>query len=240
VIRTKGSAIGPSKGQTSTPATDYKGILSKMVETMRPGGEAEQSQFANIEKAGQRYGAQLEAGAISRGLGNVAMGNETLVAENVSAARQQASDNVLSRYIQALQFIANLEFQGQQADANRAVSTQQTQVPGLDAFGSPMPGSMQQAEIDLANKRLGLRQQELEINRNRPSAEQFPSLYNAGGYSGTGEPYSTVPTLPSILPQSAGIAPGGSTGYGETYNGRTAGTPFVGDDWGFEVHGDWK
>lgn len=165
----------------------WRDALSAMVEALRPGGEIEKTYMADIEQEGKLLGAQLRGGAVSRGLGNVTMGIPTTVAKQTGAAKQKLRAGMLEQYVGALQNLASLSFQEEQAGLSRAAQLQAATggTPGLDAFGRPMRGTLAAAELDLLNRQVRQPQ--------RMSAEALPSLYAAGGYGAGG--YEAAPSL---------------------------------------------
>jgi hypothetical protein len=183
--RAGGFPLGQAAGGGTTNV-DFRSILAKLAEELKPGGSIEKSYMSDIEKEGKQLGAQLEAGSISRGLGNARTGIPTSVFNKVSSAKQKLRSDMTSQYMGVLQNLASLALQQEQGDANRAASEPSMASQGLSATGKPLHGSLAEAQLNMALN---------PVVSRRPSATATPSLYAAGGYgAGTqaGDAYASL------------------------------------------------
>jgi hypothetical protein len=202
---------------------DFQAILTKMAETLAPGGTAETTRVDQINKEAGMLANRMEGANISRGLGNATMGVGATVGAQAAGARESARSNILGQYIQTLQFLmdASQRQQGLDIDATRAAGPTNAQ-RGLDAFGAPMRGTLAATEQALSEAQL---RQVTQPEKVAPSASQFPSLYSAGGMSGGldfgDDPFADL-SQPAPYDYTSPIR-----GYGQLVSGETAGTPMV-------------
>jgi len=158
---------------TST-STDYRSILSRLVESLKPGGEIEKSYVNDAVEEGKLLGAQLNAAAVSKGLGNVTSNTPVTVAKHVARRKQEIRGNLLQQLLSTMQFLANLSFQESEAQKSRElnaaqfnVSHAQSSPPNTDAFGDPFWFKTGINDLNFGNSGF--------------SAQQYPSLAAAGG-----------------------------------------------------------
>lgn len=169
------SLYGAKKQQwtAATGGIDLSAIMQKLANEFAPGGSVEKTYMADIEKEGKLLGSRLEAGAISRGLGNTATGIPTTVTKNVLGAKQKLRAETTANYMSALQNLAQLAMQQQQmnlqqqqvSNAGRAPTGYSAAGTKLTDFGfgsDPMASSFPTARTS--------------------SPATTPSLYAAGGY----------------------------------------------------------
>jgi len=204
---------------------DFQSILAKMAETLAPGGTAEKTRIGQINKEAEMLGNRMEGANIARGLGNATMGVAPTVEAQASVARESARSNILGQFIQTLQFLADasLRQQGLDIQATQAAGPTNAQ-RGLDAFGSPMRGTLAATEQALGEAQLRRATQPETV---APTAQEFPSLFGAGGMTGDldfgSNPFAIAtgggtPAAPAYDPW------GPVKGYGELESGFSVGT----------------
>jgi len=158
-----GTRPGVSVSAGSAAPTDYRDIMAKLVDTLKPGGEIEKAYLAEAEQEGRQLAAQLNAASIARGLGNATNNAPVTAMRHVAKRKQEIHGNTLSQFLSALQFLANMSFQGEQAAASRAANMGPSNASrGLDVFGQPFASIAPQGGEGF-------------------SAAAFPSLAAAGG-----------------------------------------------------------
>jgi hypothetical protein len=190
--------------------TNYTDILAQLADTLKPGGTIEKSYIDEANQEAKNLGAQLNAASVAKGLGNATSGTPVTTARFLAKRKGEIRSGLLQQFLGTLQFLANMNFQGQQAKANRATETAIRQGPslterGLNAFGEPFMSLAPQVGF---------------------STEEFPSLAAAGGMNNlaakapslfgggtTGTPSSFTPDY-SLLPnKTATLSNGGKVEY---------------------------
>lgn len=187
VKKTSGSWGGskPSGG-----GTGYQDMLSRLAEEFRPGGTVEKTRLKEAEVEAKRLGARLDASAVSRGLGNAILPTESIVEDRLSRDREGIRAQTLGQYLNTLQFLAQLQFQGEQAGASRAAAMS---TPGVDAFGEPLSGSAAGQQFRLVGQQIRQQQRQFQLERHDKLSQLFPGLAAAGGMGA--EDISTAPSL---------------------------------------------
>jgi len=167
-------------GGTAKPtgSSSYRDILSGLAESLKPGGDIDKSLMADIDIQGKQLQNQLSAGAIGRGLGNAQLGIPTQVFKNVNQAKSKARTGLLEQYMSIMANLAQLSFQEEQANANRATQVPQTPM-GYSQAGTKL--------TDFGLNKLnfaGGGGPSPAMQTMMPTARSYPSLYAAGGMGG--------------------------------------------------------
>lgn len=196
------SSTRTSRSSGGSVSGDYASLLSSLMEKFQPGGEIEQTRFAQAELGGRRLGAQLKGSAISRGLGNASLGIPTQVHEAVTAQKRGIAADTTSQYAGILQNLAGMAFQSEEAEKSRQFSASQNRInrqqPGTDVWGEPMSGSIGARQKDASmweNMRAteasrreavsGWKSKE-EKSKTGLSAADLPALFAAAGLGAGG------------------------------------------------------
>jgi hypothetical protein len=180
-----GTTTKANAASTGTASTDYMSTLAAAVESLKPGGTTYQSLAAELNKDAQLYGNKLNASAISSGLGNAALGNSTKVFKELASAKTQLQSSMMTQYISALQNLASLSSQQEQAAAASKTPTMASQ--GYSAAGTKLTdfgfGSDPMASSFSSGKK-------------KVSSSSLPSLYSSAGTVGSSNDTYTSLTSP--------------------------------------------
>lgn len=197
--------------------SELQSLMRSLLDQFKPGGTIEQQRFAEAERGGRMLQASLASDAISRGLGNVALGIPTQVAERVTRAKQDISADLSGQYMGVLSNLLSLAFQDEQAEKDRAFQREQS------AFSAAENRRSAQAQQKMAQKQQERDDWQAALDRDRHrieaienrraglSAQQkvdasaFPALFSAGGY-GAESIYNPAPLVPSLSSQNSNMA----------------------------------
>lgn len=112
---------GRYNNTTPTTTAGLTAQLTAAIEALKPGGEMYSKLSDELGRDAQLYGNQLSAGAVSKGLGNAALGDSAKVFKQLQSAKTQLQSNMMNKYIGSLTNLVQLVMQQEQA-ANQAAS----------------------------------------------------------------------------------------------------------------------